>query len=436
MRLDPQAEQLNKQIEADNPSVMRLLSRRGRGIFFPSKGIIQQSADARGAKINATIGTALEDDGGPMALGVLRDKVKLDPSIVFNYAPPYGRPEMRDTWEKAMSAKNPSLAGATFSKPVVTAALTHGIAMGAYLFVDENDTVITPDYYWENYELIFGNACGGRLSTFPMFSDGGFNVEGLRTQLNSGAPGKRIVILNFPNNPTGYTVTTSEAQALRKVIVEAADAGNDILVMVDDAYFGLVFEPGVLTESMFGLLAGAHERVLALKFDGPTKEDYVWGLRVGFATFGCKRSTPALYAALEQKLAGAIRGNISNVSNLSQSLLAAAYKDPSYESQKVEKAAVLRRRYQEIRAQLAAHAEYSEVFEPLPYNSGYFMCLKMKDGIEADAVRKRAREKYGVGVIALGQLLRLAFSSTPLSAVPELLGGLYRAACEVRDGVA
>jgi hypothetical protein len=38
-------------------------------------------------------------------------------------------------------------------------------------------------------------------------------------------------------------------------------------------------------------LCDAHPNILAVKLDGPTKEDYVWGFRVGFLTFGIRDAT-------------------------------------------------------------------------------------------------------------------------------------------------
>ena len=36
------------------------------------------------------------------------------------------------------------------------------------------------------------------------------------------------------------------------------------------------------------MLVDLHPNVLGIKLDGATKEDYVWGFRVGFITFGFK----------------------------------------------------------------------------------------------------------------------------------------------------
>jgi aspartate/methionine/tyrosine aminotransferase len=430
MTINPQASELNDAIRGTNPHVYDLLSGRGRNIFFPKRGILSQSAEAKGAAINATIGTALEDDGSPMALASLRSLLNLPTPESFNYAPSPGRPEIRALWKRMLVRKNPMLADRQTSLPVVTSALTHGLSMAGYLFVNEGDVVISPDLYWENYDLVFGNAYGGRIAAFPTFTDkNGFNVAGLAEKLGKGRPGKRIVILNFPNNPTGYTVTAEEARQIRDVLVASAEAGNDIAVLIDDAYFGLVFEKGILQESIFGLLANAHERILAVKLDGPTKEDYVWGFRVGFVTFGTARNSPALFSALEAKLAGCLRGNISNCSNLSQTLLLAAYTHAGYEQEKAEKYAILKRRYEKIRDLFAAHAEYRDYFSPLPFNSGYFMCIKIKN---AEAVRKRLIEVYSTGLIAVGEdVLRIAFSSTPYDQLERLLDNVYRAAGDV-----
>ncbi|HUI92132.1 MAG TPA: aminotransferase class I/II-fold pyridoxal phosphate-dependent enzyme [Chitinivibrionales bacterium] len=433
MKLDAQARQLNQIIKAENRHVHAMLSEKGRNIFFPKRGILAQTAEASGKAINATIGTALEDSGSPMCLESLLKQLNLQKKNIFSYAPSPGRPEIRAIWKDMLYKKNPSLAGKQVSLPVVTSALTHGLSMAGYLFCGNNDSVVIPDLYWENYDLIFCHGCGSSIATYPTFKGEAYNVAGMAKRLNCLPKGKKIALLNFPNNPTGYTVTVSEAQAIKDALVKAADAGNDIVVFVDDAYFGLVYGDGIIKESLFAMLADAHERILAVKFDGPTKEDYVWGFRVGFVTFGIKGGTPQLYGALEAKLAGAIRGNISNASNIGQSLLLNAYADPQYWQEKQAKYCMLRARYQKMREIFKAHPEYAEVMRPLPFNSGYFMCVELAAG-NAEAVRQKLLAAYDTGIIAFGNLIRIAFSSTPLPLLEKLLDNIYRAGRETRKG--
>jgi aspartate/methionine/tyrosine aminotransferase len=192
-----------------------------------------------------------------------------------------------------------------------------------------------------------------------------------------------------------------------------------------------VYENGIFRESLFAMLADLHPNVLAVKIDGPTKEDYVWGLRVGFLTYGVKNGTSAIYQALADKTAGAVRGNISNVSNLSQNLVLAALRAPDYQEEKRAKFELLKSRYQAVK-KILADPKYAVCFTPLPFNSGYFMCLELTDGIDGEAVRKTLLEKYDTGVISLKDSLRLAFSSVAADKIPQLIENIYQACLEVR----
>lgn len=428
MSYDQQAVDLNETIRSVNPHSYNLLSDRGKAIFFPKKGILSQSAEAKGAKINGTIGTALEDNGSPMVLNSLSSLINIKDKEAFSYAPSFGRPEIRNLWREMLLKKNPMLAGKAYSLPIVTNALTHGLSMAGYLFTNEGDEIISPDLYWENYDLVFTNAFGASIKTFNTFVNNiSFNTNGLKELLASSKQEKKIVLLNFPNNPTGYTVTEDEAKEIRNILVDSANKGNEIVVLIDDAYFGLVYEKGILKESIFSFLADAHENILAVKLDGPTKEDYVWGFRTGFVTFGCAKNSPSYYSALESKLAGAIRGSISNASNIGQTLLLSAYTNATYEKEKFDKYDILRRRYEKIRIILQSHPEYQNYFTPLPFNSGYFMCVRII-AKNAEAVRKRLIEKYSTGVIAQGEVIRIAFSSVPLDLLETMFDNIFNAA--------
>lgn len=432
MEIDNQAAELNEAIKKNNDHLFEMLSEKGKAIFFPKLGILSQSADAKGKRINATIGIAVEDDGSPMRLKSIASKIKLSPNEVFNYAPSSGKPELRKRWKEMIYQKNPSLKE-EISSPVVTNALTHGLSMIGYLFVDEGDQIISPDLYWENYNLIFQNAYGADLALFDTFKDDGFNISGLKEKLSDGKSKKKIVILNFPNNPSGYTPTEAEADKIVRVVKQAAEAGNNVIVIIDDAYFGLVYKKGIFKESIFAKLADIDERVLAIKIDGATKEDYVWGFRVGFITYGIKNGAGA-YPALEAKTSGAVRGSISNAPNISQSLVYNAFSSPRYEKEKKQKYSILKKRFLAVVKTLKEHQEYKEFFEALPSNSGYFMCVRLKDGIDSENIRKRLLEQYDTGVIANGDVIRVAFSAVKKESIAELFGNIFRA-CKEQDTV-
>lgn len=422
--MDILAKRLNKTL---GPAA-DFLSAGGRRMYFPFGGILGQGAEAKKCGINATIGMAFEEDGTPLVMDCFSKNIPLGRKT-FLYAGSFGLPALREIWRDFQVRKNPSLKGKTFSNPVVTNALTHGLRVCAELFADKSDSVVVPDLYWDNYALIFSDACGAKMETFNTFKKGGFDADAMKKALS--APGrKKVLILNFPNNPTGYTATVEDAKRIVAAVKSAAK-DKKIVVVLDDAYFGLVYEKGVHEESLFSEFADLHENVLAVKLDGTTKEDYVWGMRVGFITFAGKGLAQEQLTALEAKAAGNVRSSISNASSLGQHLAIAAYRDSAYIRQKREKYAVLKNRYRIIRGILKTHPEYAKSFEAMPFNSGYFMCVKPK-GVEAEDVRRYLIEKYSTGTIVLSGLIRLAFSTVSAKTLPTLFANVDAAIRDLR----
>lgn len=425
-QLNPQAEELNRTIKLHNPSIFDLLSQKGKAIYFPKDGILAQTTQAKGTKINATIGIALEEDETPMRLASIAKKIALPPKDVFPYAPSFGKPELRTKWRQVIKQKNPSLSVKT-STPVVTAAVTHGLYITGYLFVNCGEKIILPDKFWGNYKLIFERGFQAVLDTFNTFRNGSFDLTSFEAKIKNAKSKKTILLFNFPNNPTGYTLTSSEVEKICQILKKHSQSGKEILVICDDAYLGLVYKRGVFTQSLFSLLSGLDENIFTIKLDAATKEEYVWGFRVGFITYGGKGVKEETYLALEDKTAGAIRGTISNAPHLSQSLVLASLSSPSHESEKREKYQILKKRFLKVE-KILKNPKYRQFFSPLPFNSGYFMCLELKKEIEAEKVRLLLLKKFDTGVIALpGNLLRLAYSSVPLKYLDKLFENIYQA---------
>lgn len=425
------ATELNQIIQNENPHVFEMLSDLGKQMYFPTEGILSQSAEAKNKafKFNATIGTAIEK-GKPMHLKVIQDKLSAyNPSDLYPYAPPAGKPELRKEWRKKMLVDNPALEGQTFSNPIVTNALTHGLSITADLFADKGDTLIIPDQNWENYDMVFNIRRGTTITTYPLYDENGlFNADGLREAiLAQKGHGKAIVLLNFPNNPTGYTPNAQEGASIVQAILDGANAGVNVVAITDDAYFSLFFEDS-LTESLFGALSNIHERVLAVKVDGATKEEYVWGFRVGFITFGNK--SEALLKALEEKAIGIIRATISSGPHPSQTFLLDALKNPEFVTQRQEKFDIMKNRANKVKEVLDA-SKFEDAWDYYPFNSGYFMCLKLKT-TNAEQVRQVALEKYGVGTISLSDTdLRVAFSCIEEEEIEEMFHLIYDAVKDV-----
>ena len=204
--MNTQATSLNITIEKQNVNILEMLSERGKNIFFPKLGILAQSSQAKGKSINATIGEPVEDDGSSMHLSEFDSLINIPCNNVFPYAPSFGEKELRDTWKEFIYKKNPSLDRTLISSPIATNGITHGISIAGYLFVNESDNIILSDLNWENYNLIFENGYGAKVKLFELFHNGGFNIDSFSQKIYEIQSEKVIILLNFPNNPSGYTL--------------------------------------------------------------------------------------------------------------------------------------------------------------------------------------------------------------------------------------
>lgn len=423
------ARQLNATLEAT--IVGKLLSAAGRRMYFP-RGIVAQSGEAKqyAHRLNATAGIATQG-GQPLFLAPIKENIpNLPPEEIFSYAATAGDPRLRELWLREMIEKNPSLKDKKTSLPIVVSGLTHGLSLLADLFVDAGDTVILPDLFWGNYRLIFEDRMGAHLLTFPLFTTAGaLNLQALEGLLKELKGGKVILLLNFPNNPTGYSPTKSEGKQLLDLLRGAAETGTQLLLITDDAYFGLFYEQDIYSQSIFAEAADLHENLLAVKVDGATKENLVWGFRVGFLTFASR----GLHAeedlnALTQKVMGAVRCSVSSSSRLSQSLVLRGMQSPAYGEEKKRVFAILGERYRRSRRILEV---LSGPVRALPFNSGYFLSFDT-GALSAERLRQILLKEQGIGTISIqDRYLRVAYSSVDVEKLEDLYQTIMQTASDL-----
>lgn len=102
-----------------------------------------------------------------------------------------------------------------------------------------------------------------------------------------------------------------------------------------------------------------------------------------------------------------------------------ALKAPEFEAQKLEKFEIMKGRANKVK-ELLDSGKYGDVWDYYPFNSGYFMCLKLKH-VGAEELRSHLLHQYGVGTIALGETdLRIAFSCIEENGLEELFDTVYR----------
>jgi aspartate/methionine/tyrosine aminotransferase len=91
----------------------------------------------------------------------------------------------------------------------------------------------------------------------------------------------------------------------------------------------------------------------------------------------------------------------------------------TFAAEKAAKFDIMKRRAMRVKAVLA-DPKFDDAWDVYPFNSGYFMCLKLKT-VDAEKLRQHLLNTYGVGLIAIGEKnLRVAFSCIEEEDIAEL----------------
>ena len=358
---------------------MSFFSKLGENIILPQDVLIQskETAAVTGA-INATIGIATINKKAMSLPSINKVLTELNNSEYLPYSPTPGLPKMRELWKEKILADNPSINKDFLSLPMVTTGITQGIDIAANLFSQKGDALLLPNLFWQNYAQIYTIKLGNTIYKYNQFDENNeFSIKNFKQTLYSIKEDKISLILNFPNNPTGYTPSDVELDSLVEVINIFAkeNTNKQIIIVSDDAYFGLFFEENHKTPTLSATHKLAeNENCLIVKLDGITKEFYSWGLRVGFITYYTKNDE--LRKILLEKTQGYLRSTTSSPSNLSQQIAVRLLENKQSLEEKAINDKIIEERYDELK-QAISKENLNSLVTVLPFNSGYFFTIKL-----------------------------------------------------------
>ncbi len=171
---------------------------------------------------------------------------------------------------------------------ITTIGSKEGLAHLALTLINPGDVAIVPApaYPIHPYSIIIA---GGDVRSIPLLTDEGFDkeafFEAILKAYKESWPRPKLLILNFPHNPTTATVDLS---FFEKVVDFARE--NNLIVIQDIAYAEISFD-GYVPPSILQV-KGAKE--VAVEFYSLSKTYSMAGWRVGFAA-GNKEIIHALY---------------------------------------------------------------------------------------------------------------------------------------------
>ena len=403
---------------------MSFFSKLGENIILPQDVLIQskETAAIPGA-INATIGIATSNKKAMALPSINKVITEINNSEYLPYSPTPGLPKMRELWKEKILADNPSINKDFLSLPMVTTGITQGIDIAANLFSESGDALLLPNLFWQNYAQIYTIKLGNKIYKYNQFDENNeFSISNFKETLYSINEDKISLILNFPNNPTGYTPSDVELNSLVDVISTYAkeNKNKQLIIVSDDAYFGLFFENNHKTPTLSATYKLAeNENCLIVKLDGITKEFYSWGLRVGFITYYTKNNE--LRKILLEKTQGYLRSTTSSPSNLSQQIAVRLLDNKQSLEEKEINDKIIAERYNELKQAISTE-QLNQLVRVLPFNSGYFFTIKLPSNINAHEFRLKFLNEYKYGVYSMDdEHIRIAFSCLDKELIPELI---------------
>ncbi|MBA7609183.1 LL-diaminopimelate aminotransferase [subsurface metagenome] len=437
----------------------KALSELGKRIYLPQGVFYWAGRAKKEAEIMGTLGSAFgyEKDfieGGtsewvPCYLEDIKNYTKLNINEIVPYPKISGLEDLKTIWKNWIIEK--SLINKTIEKerlnrlenyistPVITSGLTNYPFFCCSLLLNSGDYIISPNKRWGNYDNIIEKLLGAKIKSFEFFIKSKFNVQGLKDAIYevSKIQEKIVLILGFPNNPTGYIPKKEELEEIINVLrLAQKDISKPIIVLVDDAYEPYIYSNNVINRSIFYDLHDLEEDIIPIKIDGITKEFLMYGGRIGFVTIGLKPSwvnseeeLDILKTEINNKLSGLIRTTISNSNRFYQSLIINLFKDVGADGliQKRDKVkALLKARYEKINAELRK-IKNSDISVD-PNAGGFFVFVNLNPKkFRANNFADHLLKKYKVGVIPIEKPndningIRIAYCSIDLTQITEFV---------------
>ena len=403
---------------------MSFFSKLGENIILPQDVLIQSKETSIVPNaVNATIGIAT-DNKKALSLPTINEVIKeLSTAEYLPYSPTPGLLKIRELWKEKIFKENSVINPEYLSLPMVTTGITQGIDIVANLFSEKDDALLLPNLFWQNYAQIFTIKLGNNIYKYNQFdNENNFNLSDFKHTLYNIKENKISIILNFPNNPTGYTPSTEELTQLVSSIDKFAkeNPNKNLIIISDDAYFGLFFEENHKTPTLSATYKLVdNNNCLVVKLDGITKEYYGWGLRVGFVTY--YTSDDKLREIVLEKTQGYLRSTTSSPSNLSQQIALRLLESSQAKQEKTYNDSIIEERYHILKEAIAKYNLDNDV-TILPFNSGYFFTIKMPEHIDAHKFRLKFLNDYKYGVYSMDDShIRIAFSCLDKELIPDLI---------------
>lgn len=224
-----------------------------------------------------------------------------------HYAPTNGIPELREALAKKAYG-NYGLSYDPNSEILITVGGTEAIFLALMGLVNPGDEVLIPNPGFVCYEPSVLLAGGVPVYT-PLFEKNDFRPS-INDVMSLVTDKSRVMILNYPNNPTGAVLSYDEVAALAKIAVE-----RDLIVISDEVYEKIIYDNA--KHYCLATFPGMRERTLIV--NSFSKTYAMTGLRVGYV-YGPKELISSIWLMHQY--------TVACVNSLAQYIALAALRGP------------------------------------------------------------------------------------------------------------
>lgn len=293
-----------------------------------------------------------------------------------HYGPSVGTLELR----QAIAAKLQRDEGVQYA-PASEILVTHGGIHAYYTalqsILNPGDDVLIPDPSWATHSNMVV-MLRGNVIRVPAPAANGF-IPHLESWSQALTPRTRVIVLNYPSNPTGAFPSRAYLQKLQDF------AGQYDLWIISDEVYGSLYYEGSPTSA--AAIEGAKERTLLV--NSLSKSYAMTGWRVGFLAAPSRVIQNALKAG---------QNSITCVAPFIQKAAAFALTDPAIQAVTADmRAAYSRRRELVLRL---SHELESERVRVVPPQGAFYFFLDLR-ALKMSSVEmcERILEEEGVGLV-------------------------------------
>lgn len=212
------------------------------------------------------------------------------------YTPAAGTPSLR----KAVAEHLTRSRGSPYVAEEITIchSAKHALSGAIFALIEAGDEVLVPLPAWASYfDLV--RCAGGTPVLVPPDRRDGVRPD-FAALARAVTPRTRALMINSPNNPSGYVFTPEEIEGVARLALE-----HDLWILSDEIYRSLVYEGG---EAASPAACSREARARTAIIDGASKAFAMTGYRIGFL------AAPAPLAAAVAKLHSQMTGSPNAVS--------------------------------------------------------------------------------------------------------------------------